>query len=49
MDLVDKDLQAFQRGEHAKGAAARWLADYETALGLRDVGRLAGLFHEESH
>ena len=49
MDLVDQDLQAFQRGEQAEGAAARWLSDCETALGLREVGRIAALFHEESH
>lgn len=49
MDLVDQDLQAFQRGEQAEGAAARWLADFETALGSRDIGRIAGLFHEDSH
>ncbi len=49
MDLVNQDLQAFQRGEQAEGAAARWLADFEAALGSREVGRIAGLFHEESH
>ncbi len=49
MDLVNQDLQAFQRGEEAEATAARWLADFETALGSRDIGRIAGLFHEESH
>ncbi len=49
MDIVNQDLQAFQRGEHAEGVAARWLADFETALASRDVGRIAGLFHEDSH
>ena len=49
MDLVNQDLQAFQRGEQAEATAARWLADFETALGSRDIGRIAGLFHEESH
>jgi len=49
MDIVDQDLQAFQRGEQAEAAAARWLANFEAALGSGDAGRIAGLFHEDSH
>lgn len=49
MDIVDQDLQAFQRGEQADAAAARWLANFEAALGSGDAGRIAGLFHEDSH
>lgn len=49
MDLVDQNLQAFQRAEQAKGDAVRWLGDFETALLSRDAGRIAALFHEDSH
>src|SRR5262245_7582591 len=49
MDLVDQNLQAYQRAEQAKGDASRWLADFETALGSRDPDRVAALFHADSH
>src|SRR5689334_17378711 len=49
MDLVDQNLQAYQHAEQAKEDASRWLADFETALGSQDTGRIAALFHEESH
>jgi putative flavoprotein involved in K+ transport len=49
MDLVDQNLQAYQRAEQARGDASRWLADFETALGSQDVDRIAALFHEDSH
>jgi putative flavoprotein involved in K+ transport len=49
MDLVDQNLQEYQRAEQAKGDASRWLAEFETALSSRDAGRIAALFHEDSH
>ena len=49
MDLVDQNLQEYQRAEQARGDASRWLADFETALGARDAGHIAALFHEDSH
>jgi putative flavoprotein involved in K+ transport len=49
MDVVDQNLQAYHRAEQAKGDANRWLADFETALGSRDAGRVAALFHDDSH
>ena len=49
MDLVDQNLQAYQRAEQAKGDASRWLADFETALVSQDAERVAALFHEELH
>jgi len=49
MDLVDQNLQAYQRVEQAKGDASRWLSDFETALASRDADRIAALFHVDSH
>ena len=49
MDIVDQNLQSYQRAGQARGDARSWLADFETALGSRDAGRIATLFHEDSH
>ncbi len=49
MDDVDPSLHEFQVAERARRTAAQWLADFESALNARDAGRIAALFHADSH
>src|SRR3954452_21579797 len=49
MDDIDHSLLEFQRAEHARRTAARWLAAFESALASRDAERLGALFHQDSH
>jgi cation diffusion facilitator CzcD-associated flavoprotein CzcO len=49
MDDLDQSLHAFQLAAQARRAAQVWLAAFEAALASRDPGRIAALFHADSH
>lgn len=49
MNDFDQSFQEFQAARQARQSAETWLAAFETALGARDAGRLASLFHQDSH